>query len=164
MRRSQLGYLRTQDYRHFEWLLEKLNIVYKPRPMIFERVIRRRHTERWVNFFVDIQFWMSPNCFGFVQIVLDRTKNVFLLKWILPLNCFRVMHCKTFWTGPKYWICSKSFWTRHKYLVLNIFEVFTLVPALRALWFPQKIVLFKSRVSGTVFVTRLLRLYPTYAS
>jgi len=53
MRRSQLGYLRTQDYRHFEWLLEKLNIVYKPRPITFERIIRRRHTERLVNLLCD---------------------------------------------------------------------------------------------------------------
>ena len=28
----------------------------------------------------------------------------------------------------------------NKYLVLNIFEVLTLVPALRAFWFPQKMV------------------------
>ena len=98
MRRAQLGYLRTQDYRHFEWLLEKLNIVYKPRPMIYERVIRRRHTERWVNF-------LLPQGFVLVQIVLGLPK----LFWIgqkmsfhlyedkiFPINCFRLMHSKTF--------------------------------------------------------------------
>jgi len=53
MRRAQLGYLRTQDYPHFEWLLEKLNIVYKPRPFKFERIVRRRHTERLVNLLCD---------------------------------------------------------------------------------------------------------------
>ena len=73
MRRAQLGYLRTQDYRHFEWLLEKLNIVYKPRPMIYERVIRRRHTERWVNF-------LLTHSFVPVQIVLGLPK----LFWIGP--------------------------------------------------------------------------------
>ena len=79
MRRAQLGYLRTQDYRHFEWLLEKLNIVYKPRPMIYERVIRRRHTERWVNFLLTHSFVPVQIVLGLSKIVLDRTKNVFSL-------------------------------------------------------------------------------------
>merc|ERR1719369_263054 len=52
-RRAQLGYLRKQDYPKFEWLLEKLNIVYKPRPFTYERIIRRRHTERLVNLLCD---------------------------------------------------------------------------------------------------------------
>ena len=52
MRRAQLGYLRTQDYPKYEWLLEKLNIVYKPRPFTFERLVRRRHTQRLVLTFL----------------------------------------------------------------------------------------------------------------
>ena len=82
MRRAQLGYLRTQDYRHFEWLLEKLNIVYKPRPMIYERVIRRRHTERWVNFLLTYSF-------GPVQIVLGLPKLFWIgQKMSFHLNVF----------------------------------------------------------------------------
>ena len=53
MRRAQLGVLRTQDYIKYEWLLEKLNVVYKPRPFIYERIIRRRHTERLVHLLCD---------------------------------------------------------------------------------------------------------------
>jgi len=52
-RRAQLGHLRTQDYPKYEWLLEKLNIVYKPRPYTFENIVRRRHTQRLVNLLCD---------------------------------------------------------------------------------------------------------------
>lgn len=31
-RRKQLKHLRTWDYRRFEWVLEKLNLIYKPQP------------------------------------------------------------------------------------------------------------------------------------
>ena len=34
-RRLLLRYLRETDYKKFEWLLEKLNIAYKPRPLVF---------------------------------------------------------------------------------------------------------------------------------
>lgn len=53
MRRSQLRELRAVDYRHFEWLLEKLNLIYKPRPFVYERIIRRKHTEKLVNLLCD---------------------------------------------------------------------------------------------------------------
>ena len=33
-RRTLLTWLRASDYKKFEWLLEKLNIVYKPRPLV----------------------------------------------------------------------------------------------------------------------------------
>jgi len=33
-RRTLLRYLRESDYKKFEWLLEKLNIAYKPRPQV----------------------------------------------------------------------------------------------------------------------------------
>lgn len=52
-RRAELGYLRTVDYPKFEWLLEKLNLVYKPRPFVYERIIPRRQTERLVNLLCD---------------------------------------------------------------------------------------------------------------
>jgi small subunit ribosomal protein S15 len=54
-RRAQLGHLRSVDYKKFEWLLEKLDIVYKPRPYTYECVIRRKHTERLVNLWCDEQ-------------------------------------------------------------------------------------------------------------
>ena len=31
-RRKKLGRLRELDYRRYEWLLEKLNLIYKPQP------------------------------------------------------------------------------------------------------------------------------------
>jgi len=52
-RRAQLGVLRQMDYPKYEWLLEKLNIVHKPRPFVYESVVRRRHTERLVNLLCD---------------------------------------------------------------------------------------------------------------
>lgn len=40
-RKKFLGYLRRWDYRRYEWLLEKLNIVYKAYPEGYLRVERR---------------------------------------------------------------------------------------------------------------------------
>jgi len=45
-RKSLLSHLRATDYRKFEWLLEKLNILYKPPPSIWERVERKASIER----------------------------------------------------------------------------------------------------------------------
>ena len=53
MRRAQLGFLRSQDYPQYEWLLEKLNLIYKPRPFEYKRTIRRRETEKLVNLLCD---------------------------------------------------------------------------------------------------------------
>ena len=38
-----LRWLRARDYKKFEWLLETLNIVYKPRPFEHEEIQRRVH-------------------------------------------------------------------------------------------------------------------------
>ena len=35
-----------KDVKKFEWLLEKLNIVYKPRPAFWERIERKKHMAR----------------------------------------------------------------------------------------------------------------------
>lgn len=40
-RKKNLKYLRTWDYKRFEWLLETLDIVYKPAPSEFRWVARR---------------------------------------------------------------------------------------------------------------------------
>jgi len=46
-RRKLLTHLRETDYRKFEWLLEKLNIIYKPlKQSTFERVERKKSIER----------------------------------------------------------------------------------------------------------------------
>lgn len=45
-RRALLRRLREKDIRKFEWLLEKLNIVYKPRPAFWERIERKKHMAR----------------------------------------------------------------------------------------------------------------------
>merc|ERR1711902_16932 len=52
-RRVLLGYLRKKDYKKFEWLLETLNIVYKPRPFIHEEVQRRVHQSRLTALWCD---------------------------------------------------------------------------------------------------------------
>lgn len=45
-RRVLLRKLRETDYKRFEWLLEKLNIAYKPRPHVWERIERKKHMAR----------------------------------------------------------------------------------------------------------------------
>lgn len=40
-RKKFLGYLRCWDYRRFEWILEKLNLVYKPCPEKFHWLARK---------------------------------------------------------------------------------------------------------------------------
>lgn len=40
-RKKQLKRLRAKDYKRFEWLLEKLQLVYRPHPDIFYRVTRK---------------------------------------------------------------------------------------------------------------------------
>ncbi|XP_015603946.1 28S ribosomal protein S15, mitochondrial [Cephus cinctus] len=40
-RKKFLGYLRQWDYKRFEWLLEKLNIIYKPHPHQYLPVTRK---------------------------------------------------------------------------------------------------------------------------
>lgn len=52
-RRAQLGHLRKEDYPKFEWLLEKLDLVYKPRPFVYQRIIRKRETDKLVNLLCD---------------------------------------------------------------------------------------------------------------
>ena len=53
-RRTMLAYLRQRDYKKFEWLLEVLNIVYKPRPMEnWEKVERRKHQDRLTDLWCD---------------------------------------------------------------------------------------------------------------
>ena len=45
-RRGYLRRLREMDYGRFEWLLERLNLVYKPRPFFYERVEREKMLAR----------------------------------------------------------------------------------------------------------------------
>jgi small subunit ribosomal protein S15 len=53
-RRTMLSNLRQRDYKKFEWLLEALNIVYKPRPMEnWEAIERRKHQDRLTDLWCD---------------------------------------------------------------------------------------------------------------
>jgi len=52
-RRVLLRWLRQKDYKKFEWLLETLNIVYKPRPFIHEEIQRRVHQSRLTALWCD---------------------------------------------------------------------------------------------------------------
>ena len=54
-RRSMLAFLRERDYKRFEWLLEQLNIVYKPLPAMdnWEIVTRRKHQDRLTDLWCD---------------------------------------------------------------------------------------------------------------
>jgi len=44
-RKKFLTHLRRWDYKRFEWLLVKLNLVYKPYPKVWRRVDRKRFNE-----------------------------------------------------------------------------------------------------------------------
>jgi len=48
-----LKWLRARDYKKFEWLLETLNIVYKPRPFEHEEIQRRVHQARLTALWCD---------------------------------------------------------------------------------------------------------------
>jgi len=52
-RRVLLRYLRERDYKRFEWLLEKLDLYYRPRPFFWERVERKKHLGRLVDLYCD---------------------------------------------------------------------------------------------------------------
>ena len=53
-RRSMLSHLRERDYKKFEWLLEALNIIYKPRPAeSWEVIERRKHQDRLTDLWCD---------------------------------------------------------------------------------------------------------------
>lgn len=45
-RKKFLKYLRRWDYRRFEWMLEKLDLVYKPPPTEFHWVTRRESLQK----------------------------------------------------------------------------------------------------------------------
>ncbi|XP_077260020.1 28S ribosomal protein S15, mitochondrial [Temnothorax americanus] len=45
-RRKMLKFLRQWDYRRFEWVLEKLNLVYKPTPEFPHRIARKESLRR----------------------------------------------------------------------------------------------------------------------
>lgn len=66
-RRVLLRRLREEDYKLFEWLLEKLGIVYKPRPFIWEKVERKKHLIRLTD------LW----CEEFKQSKLNKMKQNF---------------------------------------------------------------------------------------
>lgn len=48
-RQKFLKFLRRWDYRRFEWLLEKLNIVYKPAPELFHWIARKESIRKLTN-------------------------------------------------------------------------------------------------------------------
>lgn len=48
-RKKQMKYLRRWDYKRFEWLLEALNIVYKPPPSEFRWVARKESLVKLTN-------------------------------------------------------------------------------------------------------------------
>ena len=58
-RRVLLRRLRNYDIKKFEWLLEKLNLYYKPRPFSWERITREKHltrlTDLWCEEFKEYQ-------------------------------------------------------------------------------------------------------------
>lgn len=53
VRRCKLAALRSRDYKKFEYLLEKLNLVYKPRPLVWERVERKACLERMADIYCE---------------------------------------------------------------------------------------------------------------
>lgn len=48
-RKKMLKWLRGWDYRRFEWLLEKLDLEYKPQPLVLFNIFRRDSMVRLTN-------------------------------------------------------------------------------------------------------------------
>ncbi|XP_050530928.1 28S ribosomal protein S15, mitochondrial [Daktulosphaira vitifoliae] len=82
-RKKRLKYLRTWDYKKFEWLLEKLEIEYRPHP-VYERVERKKSLRRLTSQWCDMVKTKKLNIY---QKELDSQKVSFLehkvetLKW-----------------------------------------------------------------------------------
>ncbi|XP_011869526.1 PREDICTED: 28S ribosomal protein S15, mitochondrial [Vollenhovia emeryi] len=64
-RRKVLKYLRRWDYRRFEWVLEKLNLVYKPAPELPHQITRKDSLRRLT----------AKHCDKLVQEKLDAYKR-----------------------------------------------------------------------------------------
>jgi len=81
-----LKWLRQRDYKKFEWLLETLNIVYKPRPFEHEDIQRRVHQSRLTALWCDELRLHKLNEY---KQSLDKQQPQFLrekaekLKWIM---------------------------------------------------------------------------------
>ncbi|XP_067630266.1 small ribosomal subunit protein uS15m isoform X2 [Eurosta solidaginis] len=45
-RKMFLKYLRRSDYRRFEWILEKLDLVYKPKPLKYHAITRKESLQK----------------------------------------------------------------------------------------------------------------------
>lgn len=52
-RKRHLRYLRRWDYRRFEWVLEKLDIIYKPYPAEFHWITRRESLQKLTHIHCD---------------------------------------------------------------------------------------------------------------
>lgn len=52
-RKKHLKYLRRWDYKRFEWLIEKLNIVYKPPPEKFHWITRKESLVKLTDKYCD---------------------------------------------------------------------------------------------------------------
>jgi len=59
-----LSFLRHTDYKKYEWLLEKLNIVYKPLPFEPEKLKRKVHQVYMLCSFSEIILQLIPRISG----------------------------------------------------------------------------------------------------
>lgn len=81
-----LRWLRQKDYKKFEWLLEALNIVYKPRPFEHEEIQRRVHQSRLTALWCDE---LRLHKLDQYKVSLDQQQPAFLrekaekFKWIM---------------------------------------------------------------------------------
>lgn len=81
-----LRWLRQKDYKKFEWLLDTLNIVYKPRPFDHEEIQRRVHQSRLTALWCDE---LRLHKLGQYKQSLDKQQPAFLrekaekFKWIM---------------------------------------------------------------------------------
>ena len=53
LRRAYIRRLRAYDYKKYEWLLEKLNLVFKERPFSWEMIQKKRHLDRLTELWCD---------------------------------------------------------------------------------------------------------------
>lgn len=85
-RKKYLKYMRKRDYKKFEWLLEVLNIVYKPPPNHFHWVTRKESLQKLTNKYCDN---IRNDRLDSYKLVLQNEQPIFLQEKIKALQFIR---------------------------------------------------------------------------
>lgn len=85
-RKKHLKYLRRWDYKRYEWLLEQLNLVYKPAPDVFYRVTRKDSLRKLTDKYCDN---IKSERLDEYRTLLEHEKSAFLEEKLRCLQFIR---------------------------------------------------------------------------